>query len=165
MEVAGKLRLLAEQHLQAFQAAFIVGQACHGKRGGIARAVRRRFGKTEIDQAVAGKAAVGQHIEQAALAARVDSGQTGQRRALAAIGLDQAHRARLFRYQHAALVEEGQAPWVIELLVEDFNAHGLGMDIERRMHEQNSGRQHGPAGLVAFRHGFGVACVHGFSSA
>jgi hypothetical protein len=88
VRAAGHLGLLAEDDLEVLQPAVVGAQGRPRQRRAVAAARGPGFGKAEKDRAVAGKVAVGDHVQQPTLPAGGNLGQPGHGRRQLAVSRD-----------------------------------------------------------------------------
>ena len=118
VQAAAHLGQLPEDDLHVGHALAIEPAARHGH----AVATLAGFGIGPVDQAVVGELRVHGHVEQAALAARVDGGQAGEWFTRLAIRRQHAQPALSFGDEHAAVRQEGQRPRFDEAARQGFEA-------------------------------------------
>ena len=120
----------AEDDLDVLDACSIVRQTAARDRGSVAALAGS--GIAPIDHAILRKARSDDHIQQAALTARIDGRQARDRFADLALGGDDAQTARLFSHQPAAVRQGRQTPGVDKARGDHRVGHGLfGLDPRR----------------------------------
>jgi hypothetical protein len=105
-------RHLLEDHLRALQRGAARVQPGAGDAGAVATGPRLREG--QVDRPVLRETRIDDHVEQTALPARRDIGNTRDRRRQLAIRPDQPEPPRPLGDQHAPIRQEGQAPGILE---------------------------------------------------
>ncbi|MNY17056.1 hypothetical protein D3C86_1503540 [compost metagenome] len=119
-----------EDDLDVFDLRQVGGQAAARDRRAIAALTR--LGVGPVDQSILGEGGAEDDVQQAALAARRDGGQAGDRSADLALGRDHPHPAGLLRHQPLTVGQQGQAPGMDQARGDGFVAQGSrGLDARR----------------------------------
>jgi hypothetical protein len=127
VQAAGHHWLLAENHRHVLQLLAVGAKPGACQR----RAVTAvgGFAVAEVQLAVVGKAAVAHHVQQAALAAGIHRRHAGHPCQAAAIGVQQPQLAAPLAHQHATLIDKGQRPRVVQLVVQHLAAYSGGLGV------------------------------------